>query len=91
MRWALTHLWRPVGAGVMPEAEVRFMVETLFGGEPGRAAATRIDERVSHLPGLAGLRLVDGAVDRYAPPPAEQDRRRRAHRALATAHAWDLG
>ena len=58
MRWALTHLWRPVGAGVMPEAEVRFLVDTLFGGDDGRAAATRIDERVARLPGLAGLRLV---------------------------------
>ena len=73
VRWALANLWRPVGAGVMPEAEVRFMVETLFGGEPGRTAATRIDERVSQLPGLAGLRLVGGAVDRYASQPAEQE------------------
>jgi len=68
VRWALTHLWRPVGAGVMPEAEVRFMVDTLFGGPAGLDAATRIDERVGRLPGLAGLRLVAGAVDRYGPP-----------------------
>ena len=67
MRWALTHLWRPVGAGVMPESEVRFLVDTLFDGDDGRAAAARIDERVARLPGLAGLRLVSGAVDRYGP------------------------
>ncbi len=67
VRWALTHLWRPVGAGVMPEDEVRFMVDTLFGDPQGLDAATRIDERVGRLPGLAGLRLVAGAVDRYGP------------------------
>jgi hypothetical protein len=65
VRWALTNLWRPVGAGVMPQAEVRFLVDTLFAGADGRAAAARIDERVARLPGLTGLRLVSGAVDRY--------------------------
>lgn len=65
VRWALTHLWRPVGAGVMPEREVGFMVDTLFGGDGGRRATERIDERISRLPGLGGLRLVAGAVDRY--------------------------
>jgi hypothetical protein len=67
VRWALAHLWRPVGAGVMPLTEVRFLVDTLFAGADGRAAAARIDERVARLPGLAGLRLVSGAVDRYGP------------------------
>jgi hypothetical protein len=67
VRWALAHLWRPVGAGVMPQTEVRFLVDTLFAGADGRAAAARIDERVARLPGLAGLRLVSGAVDRYGP------------------------
>jgi len=65
VRWALTHLWRPVGAGVMPESEVRFLVDTLFGDADGREAAARIDARVGRLPGLAGLRLVASAADRY--------------------------
>ena len=69
MRAALTHLWRPVGAGVMPATEVRFLVGTLFAGGDGRAAARRL----GRLPGLAGLRLVSGVVDRTAaavPPSA---------------------
>jgi hypothetical protein len=51
----------------MPQTEVRFLVDTLFAGADGRAAAARIDERVARLPGLGGLRLVSGAVDRYGP------------------------
>jgi hypothetical protein len=70
VRWALSHLWRPVGAGVMPDREVRFMVDTLFGDPAGRVAASRIDERIDRLPGLAGLQLLGGAVDRLGRQPA---------------------
>jgi hypothetical protein len=65
VRWALRHLWRPVGAGVMPEAEVGFLVDTLFGDEAGRTVARRLDQRVDRLPGQQGLHLVEGAIDRY--------------------------
>jgi hypothetical protein len=54
----------------MPDREVRFMVDTLFGDPAGRVAASRIDERIGRLPGLAGLRLVGGAVDRLGRQPA---------------------
>jgi len=73
VRGALAHLWRPVGAGVMPADEVRFLVRTLFGGPEGRAAAQRLDDRIGRLPGLAGLGLLTGVVDRTAaavPPSA---------------------
>jgi hypothetical protein len=69
VRAALSHLWRPVGAGVMPVAEVGFMVRTLFGGE-GRLAGDRIDAHVDRLPGLADLHLVRRALDRYGADPA---------------------
>jgi hypothetical protein len=75
VRWALTHLWRPVGAGVMPEREVGFMVDTLFGGDGGRDATERIDERIARLPGLGGLRLVAGAVERYGAIPTPEPAR----------------
>jgi hypothetical protein len=68
VRAALRRLWRPVGAGVMPKAEVAFVVRTLFGDEPGRDMAARIDQRIDRLPGQAQLGLVSGAVDRYAGP-----------------------
>ena len=66
VRAALVRLWRPVGAGVMPADEVRFVIRTLFGDDDGRAMAERIDHRIDRLPGLGDLALVRGAVERYA-------------------------
>ena len=61
-RTALTRLWRPVGAGVMPVAETRFISGYLFGGADGLAVARRIDRHVQRLPGLAGLSIVEDAA-----------------------------
>lgn len=58
-RLALRTLWKPVGAGVMPDEETTFVVAALFGDDEGLDAAARIDRRVDRLPGLAGLRLVE--------------------------------
>jgi Mn-containing catalase len=63
-RLALRHLWQPVGAKVMPEPETAHLVRTLFGGPDGRAMAERVDRRIDQLPGLSGLGLVTGALDR---------------------------
>lgn len=57
-RLALRRFWRPVGSGVMPAAEVDFLVRYLFDGEEGAAMADRIDRRISALPGLSGLDIV---------------------------------
>jgi hypothetical protein len=64
-RRVLRLLWHPVGAKVMPAAETRHLVRTLFGGPDGRAMAQRVDRRIDLLPGLGGLGLVQGALDRY--------------------------
>jgi hypothetical protein len=64
-RRVLRLLWHPVGAKVMPAAETRHLVRTLFGGPDGRAMAQRVDRRIDLLPGLGGLGLVRGALDRY--------------------------
>lgn len=61
-RFAFRHFWSPVGAGVMPDTEVRFLAHHLFGDEEGLEAARRIDRKVGRLPGLEGLRLLEGAV-----------------------------
>ena len=58
-RQALSHLWRPVGAGVMPPAETDFMVRQLFGDTEGHGLARRIDRRIDRLPGLSGLALLE--------------------------------
>ena len=67
-RHALVRLWRPVGSGVMPPGEVRFLVEFLFSGPDGRSAAERVDRQIDRLPGLSGLRLLAGEVDRLVAP-----------------------
>jgi hypothetical protein len=64
-RAMLRALWSPVGHKVLPREEARHQVQTLFGDPEGRAAAARIDRRIDALPGLAGLRLLVHAVDRY--------------------------
>jgi hypothetical protein len=60
-RFALRTFWAPVGAGVMPEDESKFMITYLFGGEDGLAVAQRIDRRVDRLAGLDGLGLCQQA------------------------------
>ena len=65
-RFGLHHFWKPVGSGVMPPSEVGHLVRTLFDDTDGRSLATRIDTRIDRLPGLAGLALVSGSIDRYA-------------------------
>lgn len=61
-RRALRRYWSPVGAGIMPKSEVGFLCRHLFGGPDGLSAAQRIDRQIDRLPGLAGMRLVEGAV-----------------------------
>ena len=61
-RWALHRFWAPVGSGVVPDAEVSFLRDYLFGDDDGRAMAARIDRRVDRLPGLDGLHLLTGVT-----------------------------
>lgn len=65
-RFALRHFWAPVGAGVMPGEETRFLIRHLFGDAEGRRAAERLDRRIDRLPGLAGLELAVRARRDYA-------------------------
>jgi hypothetical protein len=64
-RWALKRLWKPVGHGVRPDEETQWLVRYLFEGEQGKVAAERIDRNVDRLPGLDGLHLIRGVVERY--------------------------
>ncbi len=60
-RLALRLKWRPVGSGVMPEAETDYLIAYLFGGDDGLSMADRIDRRLSRLPGLDSLGLITAA------------------------------
>ncbi len=57
-RFVLSHWWRPVGSGVMPEHEVGFLVRYLFDGQKGNDVLERIDRRVDRLPGQNSLHLL---------------------------------
>lgn len=70
VRAALANIWHPVGAGVMPKKEVNFLISHLFGDEKGMSAAERIDRQIDRLPGLDGLKLVVGSVQRVNGPHA---------------------
>lgn len=61
-RWALEHLWAPVGTGVRPQRETDFAVTYLFGDAEGRAAALELDAAVGELPGLSGIRIYRDAL-----------------------------
>jgi hypothetical protein len=65
-RSALSHLWRPVGSGVMPRREVRFLVEYLFRGDKGVEVLERIDRRIDRLPGQGDLSLLTRAMARLS-------------------------
>ena len=67
-RFALKHKWTPVGWGVMPDAEVTFLLSYLMGGPEGRAEARKIDAKIDSLPGLAGLHILERALDKHAVP-----------------------
>lgn len=73
-RWAMEHLWAPVGTGVRPQAETDFVVLYLFGDDPGRAAAREMDEVIAEVPGFEGASLyldsVQEAAKRFGPLPA---------------------
>jgi hypothetical protein len=85
-RFALKHLWSPVGSGVMPDAEVAFLVDYLLGGAGGLEVAERIDRRIDALPGLAGLHLLGGAVDKFSAPQKKKNHKpQRAQLATSSA------
>jgi hypothetical protein len=65
-RTALRRFWGPVGSGVMPKDEIRFLVGHLFNDSTGLAAAQRIDRQIDRLPGLQGLHLVENSVAELA-------------------------
>ncbi len=70
-RFLVDRFWDPVGSGVQPDAEVRFLAEHLLGGPDGRAAARKIDDTIRRLPGFAGVALTEAWVERARRLPAQ--------------------
>jgi rubrerythrin len=62
VRWALEHLWAPVGTGVRPQQETDFAVCFVFGDEAGQKAAREMDRTIGELPGLEGITILSDAL-----------------------------
>ena len=64
-RFLVDRFWAPVGSGVAPTAETRFVARHLFGDAEGRAAARRIDATIRRLPGFDDVALVEAWIARH--------------------------
>ena len=76
-RFIIERFWAPVGSGVQPADELRFLAATLLGGPEGEAAARKVDDTIRRLPGMEGLPLLGAWVERETPgatPPMHNHR-----------------
>jgi rubrerythrin len=62
-RWALEHLWAPVGTGVRPQSETDFVIHSLFGDADGMVAVKEMEATLGELPGLEGSRFLTEALE----------------------------
>ncbi len=68
-RVLVDRFWAPVGSGVQPDAELRFLATYLFGGPEGRDAARKVDETIRRLPGFETVQLLESWMDRQVGRP----------------------
>ena len=62
VRLALGRLWKPVGSGMMDDAEVKHVMTHLFRNQA--AELDKLDKRVQKLPGLGDLTIFRNAFAR---------------------------
>jgi hypothetical protein len=91
-RVLVDRFWAPVGTGVQPEEEIRFLAGHLFGGRDGLAAARRIDATIRRLPGFEDVALIEAWLVRDAaahpiPNAPSSTSRRRVHDWLQASRA----
>ena len=68
-RFLVDRFWAPVGSGVQPDSELRFLATYLFGGPEGLAAARRVDETIRRLPGFETVQLLESWMNRHVGGP----------------------
>ena len=73
-RYLVDRFWAPVGSGVQPQRELRFLASYLFSDARGRAAARKADETIRRLPGFATVGLLESWLDRFADGGLNGDR-----------------
>jgi rubrerythrin len=62
-RWALEHLWAPVGTGVRPQAETDFVIHCVFGDADGMVAVKEMEDTLGELPGLEWARFLTRSIE----------------------------
>lgn len=62
-RWALEHLWAPVGTGVRPQPETDFVIHSLFGDADGLVAVKEMEHTLGELPGLERSTFLSDALE----------------------------
>jgi rubrerythrin len=62
-RWALEHLWSPVGTGVRPQRETDFVIHSLFGDSDGLVAVKEMEHTLGELPGLERSTFLSDALE----------------------------
>jgi hypothetical protein len=68
-RILVDRFWAPVGSGVQPESELRFLATYLFAGTDGRLAARKVDDTIRRLPGFETVQLLESWMDRHVGRP----------------------
>jgi hypothetical protein len=63
-RFLVDRFWAPVGSGVQPAEEVRFLARYLLAGDGGLRAARTVDRTIRRLPGFTGVRLLEPWLER---------------------------
>lgn len=70
-RYIVDHFWNPVGQGSKPKKQTHYTIGTLFGGKEGLEWVDKtITQRISELPGFAGLTKINtvaGKIDAAHP------------------------
>ncbi len=72
-RAVIERSWAPVGSGVQPAGETRFLADYLFGGREGLAAARKVDTTIRALPGFGDVPLLEAWITRATPAGASTD------------------
>jgi hypothetical protein len=72
-RSLVDRFWEPVGSGVQPAAETRFLAGYLLTGPEGREAARRVDRTIRRLPGFADVQLLEAWIDAVVPAEPRAD------------------
>jgi hypothetical protein len=65
-RFLVDRFWAPVGSGVQPAGETRFLARWLLGDDDGRAAARKVDATIRRLPGFGDVALLEAWIARRA-------------------------